>query len=293
MDSQKLEVYLGDRTFLSILVVGVLISLFISVNNRSFNSFILVFLSGSVVSLLVAVSWSFIENRYISSVIVIAIFLTAGFTALGALHNQSRCLAWSAHSAENLVTGECKAFVYGGCGPTPEPWYYTTCSEQSQEELCNQLQNSSREDSDKLYDRLCIEYPDLNLSILNYDEVNETLKLQVTESEFNLSNTDKLRIEPWENRSFRIRKDGKTYDTSVLIAEAEPSIFNGSLDSGDEFTIVYDGTDFDNDNRSGADFRDGDWITYVLEWWNNKYNGTDVAVAQINSNRSISVEQLY
>ena len=196
MDSQKLEVYLGDRTFLSIFAVGVLISLFICVNNRSFNSFILVFLSGSVVSLLIAVSWSFIENRYISSVIVIAVFLTAGFTALGALHNQSRCLAWSAHSVENPVTGECKAFVYGGCGPTPEPWYYTTCSEQSQEELCNQLQNSSREDSDKLYDRLCIEYPDLNLSILNYNEVNETLKLQVTESEFNLSNTDKLRIEP-------------------------------------------------------------------------------------------------
>jgi len=243
---------------------GLLISLLISITERTFSSFIELFSVFAVLSLAVAVVWTLPERRYLSIVAVLFVVITAipiiGFTQSG-----GKCLAWSAHSAQDPVTGQCQSFVYGGCGPKPDPWYYKdSCSPESKERMCERLSRSSKEDADQLQHYLCTDYPDLNFTMIDYDEANETLTLEITESEFNQSNTERIYIIPSEEK-FRIRRDSQTYNTSNLVAQNESSAFNKSLEHGDRFTIIQDGTDSDNDGTKGVDYNHG-LISYVLRW---------------------------
>lgn len=292
---EKTRDLLEDSIFWLIFLSGSTLSFIISVNQSTFSSFQRLFLAGISLSLILAGSWCLIERKNLRIAVMTGIFLFSGIYGLHVSSEPSQCLGWFAESSQNPVTGQCQAFVYGGCGPTPEPWYYKdSCTTQAKEEMCGRLAKASGDESETLHSRLCVYYPKINLSVVEYDSGNETLRLKVTESTFNLSNTGKLRIEPWENRSFRIKRSGKTYNTSVLIAQNEKSVFNGSLNAGDEFTVVYDGTDFDGDGRKGVDFKSDPEISYVLEWWNSELSReTDIAVMFLDKNRSVRVSHIY
>ncbi len=260
----------AQKTFLSIFLSGTALSFLLWMNHQSFDEFLVVFSIGSVSSFLIAISWTEIERKHVRLAAVAAVFVAFSLTTVFYMVNSSmghKCLAWSAHSAENPLTDQCETFVYGGCGPTPEPWYYRdSCSPESTERMCDRLENSSKEDADELHYHLCTDYPDLNFTAKEYDERNETLTLEITESEFNSSNTENLKIVGRKDEGFRMKRGDRIYNTSNLLAKYNRSVFNGSLEVGDRFTVTYDGSDLDKDERKGADNREEDYATYVLRW---------------------------
>lgn len=131
--------------------------------------------------------------------------------------------------------------------------------------MCERLENSNKEDADQLHHSLCTDYPDLNFTVVSYNPDNESLTLEVTESEFNSSNAEKLRIKSGD-KLFQMRRNGQIYNTSNLLASNETSIFNDSIEPGDHFTIVRDGFDSDGDGIEGVDFEQEDYESYILRW---------------------------
>ena len=257
---EKSEELVEDRVFLGIFLTGVLLSFIFSVNNKSFPVFLGFFFSGSFVSLLAAVSWRGIETGYLKILAVLAVFLVSGSAGLFYLQGQFSCVAWSAHSAENPVTNTCHAYVYGGCGPTPEPWYYSQCSPESEERLCDRL--------DQLHEHLCTDTPKLEFNISSYDRENETITFEVIESTVNSSNTEILKLAD-DDRNFTLKADGGIYNHSILVGKKNRSIFGESLEGGDEFTVLRDGDDLDGDGVDGADSGEDMSVFYSFNWRNN------------------------
>lgn len=269
---EKLSEVSSDRRFLGIFLTGVLLSFAFSVNNKSFPVFLGFFLSGSVVSLLVAALWTGIEKNYLRVIAVLAILLASGSGLLFFLQGQSSCVAWSAHSAENPVTNTCHAYVYGGCGPTPEPWYYGQCSPESRNDMCGRLENSSREDADQLHQHLCTDTPELGFEVASYDDENETITLEVEESNVNSTNTRILQLA--DDRNYTIEVDGEIYRHGVLVNRVNDSIFGKSLEEGDRFTVIRDGVDHDEDGIKGADPVEGVGVFFTFWWKNNETGAT-------------------
>ena len=283
----KLSEVSRDRRFLGIFLTGVLLSFILSVNNKSFPGFLGFFLLGSLVSLLVAVSWTGIERNYLRVIAVLAILLASGSGLLFFIKGQTSCVAWSAHSAENPVTGTCQAYVYGGCGPTPEPWYYGQCSPESRNEMCGRLKDSEEEEDERLRHHLCTDTPELSFSVISYDEKNETMALEVEKSTVNSLNTRFLKI-GGEEKNFTIRANGELYNNSILISRVRESIFGNSLENGTEFTILRDGDDADEDGINGVDPYGDSGIFYNLQWYDE--DGSDTGNMALEYSKSEGVE---
>ena len=284
---EKLSEVANNRRFLGIFLIGVLLSFILSVNNKSFPVFLGFFLSGSVVSFLVAASWTGIEKNYLKVIAVLALFLVSGTVLLFFLQGQFSCLGWSAHSAENPVTNTCQAYVYGGCGPTPEPWYYSeTCSPEPKAEMCEKLRESSKEEDEKLRQHLCTEPPEFNISVVDWDRDNETLTLTVSESDIDLSNTRAFRIgDPDE--TLQVERKGNVYNTSMLFSSFQESVFQGSIPEKSNFTVITDGDDLDNDGTEGVDSLEDELIHLQFLWWDKKGDGRATIGFTINNSRNM------
>lgn len=285
---EKLSEVSKNRRFLGIFLIGVLLSFILSVNNKSFPVFLGFFLSGSVVSFLVAASWTGIEKNYLRVIAVLALFLVSGTGLLFFLQGQFSCLAWSAHSAENPVTNTCQAYVYGGCGPTPEPWYYSdSCSPESKAEMCEKLRESSKEEDEKLRHYLCTDTPELNLSVVEYDRENETMTIEVEESTVSPLNTRFLKI-GGDDVNLTIRANGKTYNHSILVSRVRESIFGSSIENGTQFTILRDENDADGDGVEGVDPYEDIGVLYNFKWYDE--DGSDAGNMAFEYSESEGVE---
>lgn len=284
---EKVTEVSSNRRFLGIFLTGVLLSFILSVNNKSFPVFLGFFLSGSVISLLVASLWTGIEKNYLRVIAVLAILLASGSGLLFFLQGQFSCLAWSAYSAENPVTNTCHAYVYGGCGPTPEPWYYGQCSPEPRNEMCEKLRDSEGEENEKLRHHLCTDTPELSFSVISYDEENETMTLEVEKSTLSSFNTRFLKI-GGDEKNFTIRANGELYNNSILISRVRESIFGNSLENGTEFTILRDGDDADEDGINGVDPYGDSGIFYNFQWYDE--DGSDTGNMALEYSKSEGVE---
>ena len=274
-----------------VVLVGIFITLALVYDQRTFSDFVSKMVIGSALSIAIGL----IVYKTDSEPLHICLFLVL-LSSLGGIHldTNDRCLAWAAQSAEDPVTGQCRSFVYGGCGPTPEPWYYEeTCSSESQERMCSRLESSNNEEDRKKGRWLCTDYPDFNMTLVRHNLENETLKVRVTENEFNYYKKKKFAITIHEDMEIRIEHDGELYNTSNLIAKNETSVFNDSMNIGDEFTIVYDGIDRDGDGRKGADFEHGD-LWYHFEWSKTgEKEGTHLGSMRVSKKDGLEYSQMF
>ena len=124
MKVSDLKNFLHDRrrlVFAAVFLTGVLLSFVGFVNSRTFPDFIAGFGIGLAASFSAAYALtSFDRRKTVISAIVFA--LSAFFVFITFFGNSgANCLAWSPHTAENPLTGKCEAFIYGGCGPKPDP----------------------------------------------------------------------------------------------------------------------------------------------------------------------------
>lgn len=287
MDFQEeLAEFSSDRTFLGIFLTGVLLSFILSVNKKSFPVFLSFFLSGSLASFLVAASWTGIEKNYLRVIAVLSIFLVSGSGLLFYFQGQTSCLAWSAHSAENPVTNTCHAYIYGGCGPTPEPWYHTQCSPESKAEMCEGLRESGKDEDEKLRQHLCTESPEFNISVVERNRDKETMTLRVSESNIDLSNTRAFRIgDPDE--TLQLERNETVYNTSMLFSSFQESVFQGSIPEKSNFTVITDGDDLDNDSIEGVDSLEDELIHLQFQWWDRKGDGRATIGFTINNSRNM------
>lgn len=294
MDFEKPDLSLKyPGYFLAIAFAGVVISLFASANLRTFSSFLVTFSIGTALSLAISYSITARASNKLKSILIISVLIISSFAVLFTAQGRLGCVAWQAHSAQNPLTNQCEAIVYGGCGPKPDPWYYKDqCSPEPKQAMCERLQNSNREDADKLEYSLCTNYPELVLSKTEYDEENEELTLEVVESEYSFSNTKNLSLVNDRNGDFEIKNGAKVYNTSVLLGRGQKSVFNNSINQGDAFTIVDDGHDLDNDGVNGVDYREGETSFYQIYYWNKGERGT-IAHIDLNYNGEFEYGQRF
>lgn len=283
---EKIKELAGDRVFLGIFLTGVLISFFASVNQIGVLLFLGFFLSGSLISLMVALSWSEIQTGYLRVLAILAVFLVSGSAGIFYFQGQTSCLAWSAYSAENPVTNTCHAYVYGGCGPTPDPWYYQdTCSAEAKDNLCQDLRESGSDEEERLEHHLCTETPDFNISVVERDRENETLALKVSESSIDASNTRSLRI-GGPDETLRLERNGVAYNTSLLLSPYQESVFESSVPENSSFTVLRDEDDLDDDGIQGVDSREGNMIHLQFSWQDRMTGNTASLGFTINGSRN-------
>jgi len=283
---EKIKELAGDRVFLGIFLTGVLISFFASVNQIGVLLFLGFFLSGSLISLMVALSWSEIQTGYLRVLAILAVFLVSGIAGIFYFQGQTSCLAWSAYSAENPVTNTCHAYVYGGCGPTPDPWYYQdTCSPEAKDNLCQDLRESGSDEDERLAHHLCTETPEFNISVIERDRENETLALKVSESSIDASNTRSLRI-GGPDETLRLERNGTVYNTSLLLSPYQESVFESSVPENSSFTVLRDEDDLDDDGIQGVDSREGNLIHLQFSWQDRITGNTASLGFTINGSRN-------
>ena len=114
---------LTNPVFISVILLGAVLSFLVFINSESLFRFLTGFGLGVIASIsaayaLITETW----RRILLFGLVSA--ATVSLVILSFYGGGNSCLAWSPHTAENPVTGKCEAFIYGGCGPKPDPWHY-------------------------------------------------------------------------------------------------------------------------------------------------------------------------
>lgn len=294
MKLSSLKEFLDDRrklVFAAVLLTGSLLSFVGFVNSRSFQGFVAGFGTGLAASF--SAAYGLIEENRRKTVISAAVFILSAFFVFITFFGNSgaNCAAWSPHTAENPVTGKCQAFIYGGCGPKPDPWYYQECGPDSKEKLCDRIPQEIDNSPERFERMVCMFEPDLEMELVDYSEENEKLELEVTENQFNTSNTRELGF-TGKGEGFRILKENQVYNTSLLISRDQESVFNSTMSAGDRFTIVYDGLDSDNDGVEGADYREGR-IRYTLEWVSSSGFEIETGGVLLNREQGFSFDHVY
>lgn len=265
-----------DRKFLAIFGTGIVLSFLVSFNSIGITIFASRFAGLSLVTLLIASAYRFIETGWIKAGAMILVLLISGLTGFTFLYTSQSCLAWSAHSAENPVTSQCKAYVYGGCGPKPSPWYYTSCSTDSKQAMCDRLDNASSERKQKLEEHLCRDRPDLRIAVTDYDWERKNLEVNLTEGRFSTFNTRKLELRTARRTEIGLAKNESIQNSSLLLSDNETGLFRWQIKSGDSFNVT--NITFNNETE---------WRHLIFKWTNRENNTVTLAEAEVNQTQVI------
>lgn len=265
-----------DRTFLAILGAGLLLSLAVSINSKSFGLFASRFTAVFLVAFLTASAYRFINNGWMKVGAAILILLISGLTGFTFLYTSQGCLAWMAHSAENPMTGQCNAYVYGGYGPEPSPWYYSSCSTDSKQAMCDRLDNATSERKQKLESHLCRDRPDLEVEATDYSQEEDALELNFTEARFSTLNTRNLELRTVRGTEIGLARNESVQNSSVLLSIDKTGLFPRMIKSGDSFTVT------------NITFSNGTEIRRLVFKWTDRENETvTLAEAEVNQTQVI------
>lgn len=112
----------SSNTMYMLGLAGFLVSFTIHFNSN-LQVLLVELVSGSLAGVLLGLAKSRIDLKRYRYPIYAVVMLGALFVLIFPFTGLN-CLAYVPYTAEHIVTGVEKEFIYGGCGPKPHPWYY-------------------------------------------------------------------------------------------------------------------------------------------------------------------------